>query len=202
MSDSEVLVPQSLPGIAGEMDPLDEAQIKSAQARRVFEAQEDAAPWMEDYWSLIGEGWSWRQAVFMLWAAQPKDQRNPATQGALATEVLGLSSDRVIREWRDNPAFDARVAKLVARSLAHARAGIYAALIEAAQNPSPRAHADRRLALEMLGDYQPKQRLAVGPDLPDDLSELDAGELRMLASLPGAEDGAGGSGSGTAGAGA
>ena len=202
----EAIVEQaSLEGMEGVPDALTEAQVRSEEARRIFEGcvgDEYQAVDMTEYWRLVGAGWRWRQAVFILWSAMPRDQRTPKTQAELATEVLGLASDRVIREWKGNPALDAEVAKVASGALMRHRPEIYRALVEAASNPSPRANSDRRLALEMLGDYQPKQRLAVGPDLPDDLSELDAGELRMLASLPGAEDGAGGSGSGTAGAGA
>jgi hypothetical protein len=172
----------------GALNPLDESQIKSAQARAIFEASEEAAPWLDEYWDLLAEGWSWRQAVYMIWAALPKEGRQPPTQEALATEILGLTSDRQIREWRENPAFDARIAKLVSRALAHARPEIYDALIEAATNPSPRAHADRKLALEMLGDYVPKQKLNVSADLPDDLSEADEDDLRAIAALPGGND--------------
>jgi hypothetical protein len=170
------------------LNVLDEAQLRSAQARAIFEAQEGAVPWMDDYWALIGEGWSWRQATYMIWAALPKAQRRPKTQAELATAVLGLSSDRVIRDWKANPALDARVARLVSRALAHARPAIYAALIESATKPNPRAHADRRLALEMLGDYVPKQKLNLGAELPDDLSDVGEGDLRATAALPGGHD--------------
>jgi hypothetical protein len=172
----------------GALNPLDEAQIKSAKARAIFEASEDATPWMDDYWELIGEGWSWRQATYMLWAALPKNGRKPPTQSELAIEVLGLGSDRVIRDWKENPAFDARVLKLVSKALAHARPEIYQALIEAATNPNPRAHADRKLALEMLGDYIPKQKFSIGAELPDDMSQVDADELRMMAALPAGDE--------------
>lgn len=181
-----IVQPAALPGMEGALDPLEEAQLRSMEARRIFEAQEGAVPWMDDYWDLIAEGWSWRQTVFMIWSALPKGQRKPATQGDLATEVLGLSSDRRIREWKTNPAMDARIAKLVSRALMHARPEIYEALIASATKPNPRSHADRRLALEMLGDYTPKQKVGVSAELPDDLSEASETDLRAMAALPGA----------------
>lgn len=190
MSDElDLIQPQTLPGLEGALNPLDEAQLRSAQARAIFEASEQAAPWMDDYWTLVAEGWTWRQAVYMLWAALPRKSRRPATQEALAVEVLGLTSDRVIREWKaENPAFDARIAKLVSRALAHARPAIYQALIESASKPNPRAHSDRRLALEMLGDYEPKQRVNLGTDLPSDTSEASEADLRAAAALPGGRE--------------
>lgn len=175
-----------LPGMEGAVgNALDEAQLRSAEARRVFEAQGDEyqGVGMDDYWRLIGEGWPWRQAVYILWSALPKDLRSPRTQGELATEVLGLASDRVIREWKgENRALDAEVAKVAAGALARYRPEIYQALIEAASNPSPRAHADRKLALEMLGDYDPEVGLTIrqGRPLPEDLGQLSDEELAAL----------------------
>jgi len=183
----------SLPGMEGVLDTLSEAQLKSREARRVFEAQEGVEPWMEDYWRLLGEGWSWRQAVFMLWAAQPADRRLPPTQGELATDVLRLTSDRVIREWKaNNPAMASEIAKLVKSVLVKHRPQIFQALVEAASNPNPRAHADRKLALEMLGDYSREQTLRLGQELPEDMSEASEEELRAIAlGTPRGKDGDG-----------
>lgn len=184
-----VYEPEPLPGMEADIDALDEAQLKSEEARRIFEASEKAEPWMDDYFKLRREGWSWRQACYMIWAALPAASRWPKTQQELATEVLGLSSDRAIRNWRaNNPAMETRIAQLAASALGKARAEIYAALIEAASNPNPRAHADRKLALEMMGDYIPKQRVDVGAVLADDLSEVDTEDLIALAAPGGVDD--------------
>ena len=186
-----------LPGMEGAVDVVAEAQLRSEAARRIFEESEGSAPqgeagsatgwatWMGEYWALVGEGWGWRQAVYMLWASQPRQGRWPKTQEALATEVLGLGSDRRIREWRaNNPAMDVRVAKLAASALSKARAEVYEALIHAASNPDPRAHSDRRLALEMMGDYVPRQRVDVGAVAPEDMGDLSEAELAALAQDP------------------
>jgi hypothetical protein len=183
---SEIGVPQTLPGMEGAaLNVLDEAQIRSAQARALFELEGDAAPWMDEYFGLIAEGWSWRQAVFMLWLALPRRERRPSTQERLAVEVLGLTSDRTLREWRaGNAAMDVRVAKLVSSAIGHARAEVFQALVAAATNVSPRAHSDRKLFFEMTGDYVPRQKVALGVDVPDDLGELSAEDLRALAAAP------------------
>jgi len=168
----------------------DDAQRRSEAARAVFETSEGAAEWMTDYWQLLAEGWPWRLAVYMLWVSQPKDRRHPATQGELARQVLGLTSDRAIREWREkNPAMEARTAKLAASVLSKARADIYQALITAASNPSPRANADRKLALEMLGDYVPRQQLALGVATVETVQELSTEELAAIAHEPSEGDG-------------
>lgn len=178
---SEVI--QSLPGMEGLPDPLDAAQLRAEEARAVFEARWGNSPWMDDYFRLLGEGWSWRQAAYIVWACQPKGARDPATQQEFAVSI-GLTSDRTIRAWRDkNAAIDERIHELTASALMKARAEVFAALIEAATNPSPRACTDRKLFLEITGDYKREETLRIG--LPDDLAEASIDELRALANAPG-----------------
>ncbi len=179
-----------LPGMEGALNPLDEAQVRSAAARRIFEAEVEveAEAWMNEYFGLVSEGWPWRQAIFILWSAQPKRERVPRTQGELATEVLGLESDRVIRKWKaGNRAIEARVFQLVRARLGHARADVMAALVESASSPNYRAHSDRKLFFEMTGDYVPRQKVQVGPAVEDELGEMSAEELRALAGAGGAD---------------
>jgi hypothetical protein len=160
------------------LDALSEAQMRSAAARAVFEVEEDASPWMNDYWELIAEGWAWRQAVLMLWEAQPARARTPKTQIELATQVLGLTSDRVISGWKqDNPAMAARIARLTVSAVSKARAEVIAALVAAASDPN------RKMVLEMTGDYVPKMKVGVGA--LQDLEEASTEELMALAQLPG-----------------
>jgi len=174
----------ALPGMEGALNALDEAQLRSAAARAVFEIADDASPWMNDYWELLAEGWAWRQAVLMLWEAQPARARTPKTQIELAVNVLGLTSDRVISGWRqDNPAMAARIARLTVSAVGKARAEVIAALVEAASDPNPRSHADRKMVLEMTGDYVPKARVGVGS--LQDLEEASTEDLMALAQLPG-----------------
>jgi hypothetical protein len=166
------------------LDALSEAQMRSAAARAVFEVEEDASPWMNDYWELIAEGWAWRQAVLMLWEAQPARARTPKTQIELATQVLGLTSDRVISGWKqDNPAMAARIARLTVSAVSKARAEVIAALVAAASDPNPRSHADRKMVLEMTGDYVPKMKMGVGT--LRDLEGASTEDLMALAQLPG-----------------
>lgn len=178
----EVLVAQTLPGMDGALNVLEEAQIRSAEARRLFEAAGSAEAWMDDYWALIEEGWSWRQAVFMLWASQPQP-RKPATQMELATQVLGLQSDRVIREWKAQDArMEARIARLTASALMKARADVFAALVIAATDPSYKGNRDRKLLLELTGDYVPRQALDLSvPASRSAVEEADTETLRALA---------------------
>ena len=176
--------PQVLPGMEAALDALSEAQMRSAAARAIFEVAEEASPWMNDYWELIAEGWAWRQAVLMLWEAQPAKARVPKTQIELAVNVLGLTSDRVVSGWKqDNPAMAARIARLTVSAVGKARAEVIAALIESASDANPRSHADRKMVLEMTGDYVPKAKIGVGT--LDDLERASTEDLVALAQLPG-----------------
>jgi len=176
---------QSFPGIEGQINVYDEAQLRSIEARRIFEAEEGYMPWMDDYWRLIAEGWTWKKAVYMLWAALPKDKRKPKTQNELAVQVLGLTTDRRIHDWKQNPAMDAAIAILAKSALLKHRPEIYAALIESASNPDSRSHADRKLALEMLGDYMPRQSIRLGAEIVDGgEAELSIEELRAIEAGP------------------
>ena len=184
----------ALPGMEAALNPVDEAQIKADLARQVFEASLrdedgqalDADLWVDDYFALLAEGWPWRVAVYMLWASLPGDRRQPRTQAELATQYLGLTSDRVIRTWKqNNPAIEVRIRKLEKSALMKGRGRVLQALIDAASNPSPRAATDRKLYFEMTGDYVPRQRVDHGLALPDDLSKMSEQELRAMASEPG-----------------
>jgi hypothetical protein len=163
----------------------DEALIASERARLMFEDDAAHAEWLDSYFALIAEGWSWRQAVYMIWASQPKP-RTPATEKALATQVLGLTSARSIRTWKaENPHMELRIRKLSLAALGHARNEVLQALIESAQTPSYRNYRDRELFLKMTRDYVPRERLDVGAvSSEQDLAALSAEELAAQAQIP------------------
>lgn len=117
--------------------------------------------WMEEYFQLRDAGLPWRIATYIAWAASPKKTRKPKTQGELAT-LLGLASDRVIYQWRrKNPEIDAMISVLQAAPLLAHRRDIYEALIESASDPDHRSNPDRKLALELMGDYTPRSKVDV-----------------------------------------
>ncbi|MFQ5433983.1 MAG: hypothetical protein ACE5FD_03820 [Anaerolineae bacterium] len=187
--DHEVMILDAivpLPGLDGQVKSYDEAQLRSEEARRLFEAGEEAGPWLDDYWKLCARGYSWRIAVYIIWAALPKDKRCPKTQADLATQVLGLSSDRRIRQWRlNNPAIENEIRMLQVSALTKARADIINALIESAGNPDPRASADRKVALEMLGEYIPRQAIGLGVGTIADMTDASTADLAAQAQIPG-----------------
>ncbi len=118
-----------------------------------------------------GEGYPWEAealeleqqykpqiAAYIAWAASPAKGRKPATQAELAS-VLGLKSDRTIRAWREKDrTIEDEVKRRQAGPLWGHRRDIFEALAASASTADPANHSDRKLALEMLGDYVPKSR--------------------------------------------
>jgi hypothetical protein len=116
--------------------------------------------WLDDYNELCKGGWPWRVAAYIAWASTPRGSREPKTQDDLARNHLGLASDRAINTWRrKNPAIDEMVKMMQAGPLFKHRSEIYNALVAVAVKPEYKSHNDRKLALELLGDYVPTSKL-------------------------------------------
>lgn len=163
----------------------EEAMLISRAAQAALEdgsGGDQAAHWMRDYMDLRDGGWPWRVACYIAWSASPRADRWPKTQQQLAAEVLGLRSDRVIRQWREkNPAIDAAIAMCQSRTLFEHRAEVLKALVESASNADHKNHPDRKLFLEMIGDYTPRVDNTVTLAKPQELSKLSDAELAAVA---------------------
>lgn len=144
------------------------------------------AGWYGEYERLIRLGWPWRVAVYMAWASSPKLGRWPGGVEELATQVLGLRSARVIYTWRQKyPAIEQTVAVLQSAPLWEHRREVFEALVSVASMPDYKGFNDRKLFLEMTGDYVPRsvQQTLVGQSSRD-LSELSDAELDALMGTP------------------
>lgn len=132
-----------------------------AQSRKKYQeilSELKGFDWWADYLWLVRRGWDWRKAILIAWEASPYEGRVPATQEELATQILGLASDRVIATWRKKqPEMEEEIALLQAAPLLRHRRDIFEALATSAKNPDPKSHPDRKLAFEMMGDYKPRQ---------------------------------------------
>lgn len=149
-------------------------QSRSREAFAAFEQHHDQCGWWSDYTHLRNEGVTWRVAAYIAWASSPLQRRWPATLKELATQVLGLRSDKVIYKWRKmDPTIDARVEAFRAEPLLRYRQDVLAALIDVASRPDPTSHPDRKLYLEMVGDYKPRQAMELGG--------LNGGPLQTMA---------------------
>jgi len=162
------------------IDP-EEQRVRSEVARKAFE--DGSADWRDEYMRLRDAGWPWRVAAYIAWAASPKKTRKPSTLAELANQVLGLESERVIHIWRKkNPAIEETVAVMQSAPLFERRGDIYKALIEVATMPDYKGHQDRKLALELMGDYTPRSEVEQRfSNLVTDLSSLSSEELARMA---------------------
>ena len=112
----------------------------------------------EVFLDLLDEGWPPRIAAFIAWASSPRIGRWPKTQDELAHQ-LGLTSDRQFTKWRRaSPAIDSLISKLQAAPLLKHRADVFDALIRSASTPDYKHQPDRKLLLEITGDYVPSAK--------------------------------------------
>lgn len=168
----------------GFISPAD-MRLRSIAARDALKMAgvENMPEWFDQYGALLDAGWPWRVACYIAWSASPKINRWPKTQDELATQVLGLTSDRVIATWRKkNPAIDDLVTTLQAAPLMVYRADAYHALGLAASDPDHRNNPDRKLFFQMTGDFIPHAKVDLSrPDEVEDLSQMSDAELDLLA---------------------
>jgi hypothetical protein len=167
----------------------EEAQRRSLAARVVWEGRSGklgvtgfSPDWFVDYLKLVELGWPWRVACYIAWASSPKSARWPETLQELATQVLGLSSPRVVYIWRQKHAtIDQVTAMMQAAPLFEHRADVLKTLAEMAKTPDYKNFNDRKLFLEMIGDYVPKSQIDVGRSSKGDEQDLSDEELRIAA---------------------
>jgi len=136
----------------------EEIRLRSETAREALNG--GGFKWLDEYNHLRDGGWDWRVAAYIAWASSPRSSRSPKTQEELARNHLGLTSDRAIATWRKkNPAIDEMVAVLQASPLWDYRAEVFQALTANAVKPDYKTHNDRKLFLEITGDYMPSAKL-------------------------------------------
>lgn len=159
---------------------ISEAARKKLESMHAAKYNETIPSWFDDYMLLIGQGWPWRVAAYIAWAGSPRVDRWPGTQEQLATQVLGLTSPRAINNWRRKyPSIDGVVSMMLSKPLFDHRADVFKALVEMATTADYKSFNDRKLFLEMTGDYVPKSKLQVSGSAKD-LSELSDDELDRL----------------------
>lgn len=149
-----------------------------------IEGTEEVPSWADMYQQLLNANVRPRIAAYVAWATMPKKYRYPETQDKLATEILGLTSDRAIATWRKKyPEIDMMVSQLQAEAMLEYRPGAFHALGSVASDPSYRANPDRRLFFEMTRDYTPRQKIegdgnsTVGHKVLDQLKKLSTAQL-------------------------
>ncbi len=162
----------------------EEARLRSETARSALDGRN--VLWKDEYLKLREGGWHWRVAAYIAWASSPRTERVPGNQNELATQYLGLTSDRSISTWRKkNPVIDEMVSVLQATPLWDHRADVFDALVKNAKTVDYKTHNDRKLFLEMTGDYTPSAKLAAmitkNGISTNDLSDMSDEELLAMA---------------------
>lgn len=161
--------------------PATQGQPESRTAYAQFHDRGDFWPWWEDYQAIRNQFphfGNWRIWVYLAWASQPLDGRQPATEAELARDVLGCTT-RAIRNWKakeygESASIEQAVAYLQAAPLLRHRRDVFDALVAVAKEKDYKAHSDRKLFLEMTGDYTPRQTVDqdIGPNVQNWLREL------------------------------
>jgi len=135
----------------------------------------DGQPVLDDQGRAVTKRrWDWRKALYIAWSCVPKAQRAPKTLEDLCS-LLGLSSTGTVRNWRrKDPGMKERIEKLPRELLLEHVADVYSALVTVASSADPKGFNDRRLFLELTGNYQQRGAVVLsGPDggaVPLDLS--------------------------------
>jgi hypothetical protein len=162
-----------------------------AEEKRLFEVmlEGDDYPWQGDYLALLNEGWYWRDACYIAWKGTPKPYRQPDNLDGLAA-LMGFSRRTLTARLAKNPTIRVRAAKQVAARAFDVVDEVWDALIESASDPNYKSHPDRKLFMEMTGQYTPKQAIGLGLETDDeeDLSKLTKEELARLAGMGGNGD--------------
>jgi len=152
-----------------------------------IDIKDEIPSWADVYQKLLNANVRPRIAAYIAWATMPKKYRYPETQDKLATEFLGLTSDRAIATWRKKyPEIDMMISQLQAEEMLEYRPGAFHALGTVASDPSYRANPDRRLFFEMTKDYTPRiknevsEGAGVGHKLLGELKKKSTADLIEL----------------------
>ncbi|HJW90252.1 MAG TPA: hypothetical protein VJ436_06395 [Anaerolineales bacterium] len=137
-------------------------QRMSREAYALLLERKSKPAWWQDYLELRAGGLDWRKAAYVAWASSPTRGRWPKTLEQLAADVLGLRSDRTIRKWKENNTeLEDMIATVQIAPMLRHRRDVIDALVAVAKLKKPEGHRDRRLFLEMTGDYKPRGALAL-----------------------------------------
>lgn len=178
-----------------DLKPLTAQEVRERmmQAKALFKAKLDAGElpdYLRNYNRLLTAGVPFRIALYVTWKTIPHKFRWPETQEKLATELMGLDSDRAIATWRSKyPYIDHMIADLLSEEFLEMRPGAMAAMNEVISEPSHRSTSERRLYFELMGELEKKVSLSlpgggVGKDV---LAKLDKVPTDKLLEMLGPE---------------
>ena len=150
--------PSMLPGWVGDKSVQD---FSHEAEYRAFLLALEGVPWAEDFVDLLlRRGYTWRKSAYVAWASQPKHLRIPKTQGEFGA-LVGVSGHR-ITEYKSDKILGAEIIKFRKSVLLDSVPDVIDALVTSASDAGYKHHNDRKLLLEMAGEYQPRMNLGVG----------------------------------------
>jgi hypothetical protein len=162
---------------------LSVAEIKARSMASKLALGEDSPEYFDQYHRLLNANIPWRIAAFVAWSSVPKGQRIPSSQDEFAREVLGLTSDRRIADWRKKYPIDQMIADLQGESLMQYRPSVFEAIGWGASQHDYKAAAQQRLFVELTRDM-PNAKLDINTNkAAQDLSELSDAELDAIDAL-------------------
>lgn len=177
--------------------PLSMAEIKQREMAARFALKEklnegEMPSWAEKYHELLNSNIPWKIAAFIAWSVVIKTHRWPVTQEELAREVLGLTSDRRITEWRRKyPYIDQMIADLQVQEYFVYIPGSIKASGEVASIADYKSTAERRLLWEATGLIEKNTRVTVeqpsGNVTKDLLARLDKTSTAKIIELLGSD---------------
>lgn len=196
--NSGFTAPENVPGQAESR--VSKARLDAlldARRARPEEEWEEASPepvaWEAMYYDLLAEKtadgrarWDWRKALYIAWNCVPSSKRWPKYEIELI-DILGLTNTRTIRQWKQNdPEIEKRIQEGPKALLMGHVADVLEALVRVATQANSKAHQDRKLFLEMTGQYKPAGKVEVtgedgGPIEYRDVNELSDEELARIA---------------------
>lgn len=174
------------------LDELLNARRERPEAEWEVISPEPAA-WEEMYYSLLEERievtkpdgttkwtsrWDWRKALYIAWHCVPASKRWPKYEIQLI-DLLGLTNTRTIRQWKaKDPEIEERIAAGPKKLLIGHIANVMEALVIVASQADPKAHQDRKLFLEMTGQYTGKLELSGEDGEPITTMQMTVDEWR------------------------
>lgn len=187
------LLPENVPGQASSRESKErlESLLEARRARpepSLAVAEAEPVPW-EDFWRDLMEErteegkrrWDWRKSLYIAWHCVPTSKRWPKYKYELM-DILGVN-DATARKWRQNdPEIDERIAAGPKSLLGGHVANVLQALVEVAAKADASSHQDRKLFLEMTGQYKPKGEVALAGalmtgEIDDVLDEAEQAEI-------------------------
>lgn len=145
---------------------------------RAFEAALEGMAWAPLYAAMLAKGFKWREAAYVAWAVQTREQRQPKTKAELA-QLLGCGPAKITRMASD-PRLQAMQLRFAKAAYLEALPEIIAASIEVASKPSYKSTPERNQVLGKVLKMATDELQVQLVDDATDLSQLTDAQLAAM----------------------